>query len=128
MVLSGFVISLTYGSTFETRITLQDYIGFIYRRLGRIYPLYIFVTLAFAELSYVGIIHPLYGGFRTTWGLIYNILLIQEWGLADSIGGPSWSIRTQFAAYLLFPVLFRRLTHGPGHLALPCASPRVFLF
>ncbi len=117
-VLSGFVISMTYGSLFADRVTAQDYVGFLYRRLGRIYPLYIFVTLALAELSYAGIIHPFYGGLRSAWGLIDNILLIQEWGLADSIGGPSWSISTEFAAYLLFPLVFRRLTNRPWAFGL----------
>jgi peptidoglycan/LPS O-acetylase OafA/YrhL len=34
-----------------------------------------------------------------------NALMVQAWGFAPSIGGPTWSISTEFAAYLAFPAL-----------------------
>ncbi|MDB5817311.1 MAG: acyltransferase, partial [Rhizobacter sp.] len=36
---------------------------------------------------------------------VSNLFMVQAWGLGDSLNGPSWSISTEFAAYLLFPLL-----------------------
>jgi peptidoglycan/LPS O-acetylase OafA/YrhL len=41
--------------------------------------------------------------------ILSNILLIQNWGVCHSYIGPAWSISTELAAYLLFPLLLHRL-------------------
>jgi len=112
-VLSGFVMALTYGRTFSAQLGLKDYLSFLYKRLGRVYPLYIVATVFIA----------LWGLFRTGHGpgafmFVCNALLIQAWGLADSIGGPTWSISTEFAAYVIFPILTITVLSGPRSLAL----------
>ena len=101
-VLSGFVMAKTYGSRFIERASITTYVDFLYKRLGRVYPLYIAVTLLAAGLAYAGGVRhaPL-----TVWTLIANVLLVQTWGFTDSFTAPAWSISTEFAAYLLFPVL-----------------------
>jgi peptidoglycan/LPS O-acetylase OafA/YrhL len=101
-VLSGFVMALNYGSAFARGFSSRAFLVFLHKRFGRVYPLYIVVTLAMAALAYTGSIGH---GPPSTGTLLSNVLLIQAWGFADSIGGPSWSISTEFAAYLLFPVL-----------------------
>jgi peptidoglycan/LPS O-acetylase OafA/YrhL len=101
-VLSGFVMALTYAETFAGDFSRGTYLGFLYKRLGRIYPLYIVVTLAMAALAYAGRIDQTPPSAGT---VLSNLLLVQAWGFADSIGGPTWSISTEFAAYLLFPIL-----------------------
>jgi peptidoglycan/LPS O-acetylase OafA/YrhL len=100
--LSGFVMALTYAGAFADGFSPATFAGFLHKRLGRIYPLYIVVTLAVAELDYAGIIKEV---APSAWTIISNIFLVQSWGLADSIGGPTWSISTEFAAYLVFPLL-----------------------
>ena len=108
-VLSGFVMAFTYGGVFEARLSLRAYLDFLGKRLGRVYPLYIALTVTAAVLSYAGIsalIPP------SPEDLACNALLIQAWGIADSIDVPAWSISTELAAYLLFPLLVRIVLVG----------------
>ena len=98
-VLSGFVMALTYSSTFVRDFTASDFAAFLYKRLGRIYPLYAVVTL----LTIATELH--HGGHFTPWTLLCNALMVESWGLSRPIALPAWSISTEFAAYLLFPLL-----------------------
>lgn len=97
-VLSGYVLVMTYADRLQGRLTVAAYRDFIVRRVGRVYPLFIAVTLVSLCLW-----RPVGGWSMVT--IVSNALLIQAWGAADSIGGPTWSISTEFAAYLLFPVV-----------------------
>jgi peptidoglycan/LPS O-acetylase OafA/YrhL len=42
--------------------------------------------------------------------IISNFLLVQTWGLSESIVRPAWAISTEFAAYLPFPALLGLVT------------------
>ena len=95
-VLSGYVMALTYGRHPRTGGGGTAYLLFLGRRLGRVYPLYLVVTLACLALAAPG---------RSGTAVLANLGMVQAWGLADSIGGPTWSISTEFAAYVAFPVL-----------------------
>ncbi len=97
-VLSGFVMAVTYAKTFSGPYDFRIYWNFLYKRLGRIYPLYLLMTLIWFVL-------PFEGASTSPAVLVSNLLLVQAWGVADSIGGPTWSISTEFAAYLIFPIL-----------------------
>jgi len=101
-ILSGFVMALTYRKSFLGGFHFGPYFSFLGKRLGRVYPLYIAVTLVVAALLYA---HAIDGAAPSFWKLASNIFMIQAWGLDDSIGGPTWSISTELAAYLLFPLL-----------------------
>jgi peptidoglycan/LPS O-acetylase OafA/YrhL len=103
-VLSGFVMALTYSASFRARLSVSAYLDFLSKRLGRVYPLYIALTAAIAVLGYAGV-----STFKapTQVSLASNVLLVQAWGIADSIDIPAWSISTEFASYLLFPLLVR---------------------
>jgi peptidoglycan/LPS O-acetylase OafA/YrhL len=77
---------------------------FLLRRAARIYPLYAAVTVALLAL----ILRHAGPGFD--WGgvpllVLLNMTLLEAWGFGVPIVGPSWSISTEFGAYLLFPVL-----------------------
>jgi peptidoglycan/LPS O-acetylase OafA/YrhL len=37
--------------------------------------------------------------------LLLNLLMVQTWGFVGSFDSPAWSISTEWAAYLLFPLL-----------------------
>src|SRR5262245_33168713 len=41
LILSGFIIAMTYGAKFEQSISLRNYRIFLIRRIARIYPLYV---------------------------------------------------------------------------------------
>lgn len=106
-MLSGLVLALTYSSTVRLGAGREVYIAFVKKRIARIFPLYISVTLlalAFDVIKYVGhgVPMPEYVEPKT---LIVNLLLIQSWGLSMSVVRPAWSLSAELGAYLLFPVL-----------------------
>jgi peptidoglycan/LPS O-acetylase OafA/YrhL len=101
-VLSGFVMTINYGTHFSSGFHHEKYVTFLVKRLGRVYPLFLATTLVCAALS---LIDPAMEGPLTGWTLGTNLLMIQAWGLSYSLNYPGWSISTEFSAYLLFPVL-----------------------
>lgn len=106
-LLSGFVIWLSWGARLRDG-GLGAVPGFLWRRIARIWPLHLFilgcaVVLALL-LASVGRHDPLHYPFAT---LPLHVLLLQNWGFTDRLAwnDPSWSISTEWAAYLLFPLL-----------------------
>jgi peptidoglycan/LPS O-acetylase OafA/YrhL len=106
-VLSGFVMALTYASSFAAGFTSQAYLSFLTKRIARVWPLYIVVTII--TMAVVG--NTGAGAF------LLNLVMIQSWGISRSIVDPAWSISTEWGAYLLFPLLVT--------LTLFCAPRRV---
>lgn len=108
-VLSGFVISLNYAS----RLNLwQGVKRFLLLRLGRVYPLHVFMLLCFVawETARLAAGHgsaaasPAFtGGFQPI-SVLTNLLLIHSLNLHDGLSwnGPSWSISTEMWAYVVF--------------------------
>lgn len=105
-LLSGFVIYLS-----SHRAMVKNGTGairpFLFRRLARIYPLYAVLlacTIVFAAmLTLAGRDNSGY-----PWNeLPLHILMMQNWGFTDALrwNHPAWSISTEMAAYLLFPLL-----------------------
>ena len=73
------------------------------RRFARIWPLYAMMTLlaVLAIQSGAGPRFPMpSGNFKLA--VFTNLLMIQSWGLSDSLLGPGWSISTE-AVYILLP-------------------------
>ena len=103
-VLSGFVMALTYGGLFAERVTGPALRLFLARRIARIYPLYIVVTLLIALLVATG--HSGRGQAATLPPIaLANVGLIQEWLGLPSLDFPAWSISIEWGAYLVFPLL-----------------------
>jgi peptidoglycan/LPS O-acetylase OafA/YrhL len=107
-VLSGFIMSYTYLEDFVAG-GLSAFSPFLLKRVARIVPLNIFAVLLIfvlgaCSIAVLGrnIIHdstnPVYDG-------LCNLLMLQGLGIGLNINGPSWSISTEFAAYLVFPLL-----------------------
>jgi peptidoglycan/LPS O-acetylase OafA/YrhL len=48
--------------------------------------------------------------------------MLQSWGLAPSLIGPSWSISTEWAAYVAFPLLATSLLFRGRRAAAACAA------
>ncbi len=110
MVLSGFVLAMTSDPP------ATGYGGFLWRRVCRLYPLYLVATLVcFAEAWATG-----QGVFapgspdRPAAALLSNLLLTDThlWEV-DAIDGPSWVVSVEFTLNLGFP-LFMLLCMRPG--------------
>jgi peptidoglycan/LPS O-acetylase OafA/YrhL len=101
-VLSGFVLSMVYGSWFARpdRATPEDYLRFLVRRVARLWPLYAAVLVVLIGLEVgdaaAGVSPRLLAG---------NLLMVQAWGWSREINPPAWSISTEFMVYLAFPLL-----------------------
>jgi len=115
-VMSGFVLALTYGDAFAGDVTFGAFRSFLRRRLARIYPLYAFLcvvnlifNLTYARQS----IPPLYPLV-----VVANFGMMQSWFGVTNFETPMWSISTEWAAYLCFPVLLR-CAFGKRSLAVP---------
>ena len=107
--LSGFVICLNYASRF-TAFSWGKYGRFMLLRIGRIYPLH-FCMLMLMVLNPAAIVvfsHASILGERYDFTyFILSLFLVQNWGMTKAIAWnyPAWSISTELAAYLLFPVI-----------------------
>jgi peptidoglycan/LPS O-acetylase OafA/YrhL len=129
-MMSGFVMALTYRDLFadgqSLRNSLRNMPGFLGKRIARIYPLYILASVA-------ALIVVIWAGLSsgaeqmTVTKALANILLVQSWGLSDSYVGPGWSISTEWAAYLVFPLLCSIMLFGQRQVALAWAAV-AFLF
>ncbi len=111
--LSGFVLALTYAKKFLPGLTVVAVRKYTLDRVARIFPLFWFVTLfAFAREQATALMasagHHLAMNVPAPAGLftlVINLLLVQNWGLGESIVGPGWSLSTEWAVSLIFPLL-----------------------
>jgi peptidoglycan/LPS O-acetylase OafA/YrhL len=126
-VLSGFIMSYTYASSFLARRP-GAYLDFLARRVARIVPLHLAVILLVTALGAASVAMTGNSIFFDTTAffpdLVANLLLLPGLGFGANFNGPSWSISTEIVAYLLFPVLvacvFSRSRLATG--ASACAS------
>jgi peptidoglycan/LPS O-acetylase OafA/YrhL len=111
-VLSGFVISYSYGKRLGN---FADARRFVLLRLARLYPLHLAFLLVFLgiELSRyaalragVPMANPPFQ-VNSFAAFIENLFLLHAMGLQPDVtfNGPSWSISAEFYAYLLFAAL-----------------------
>jgi len=127
-VLSGFLLAMNYADRFAGGWSLGAWLDFLLHRLARIYPLYL--ALAAASLAYSLV---LYGGLHASApppalklseparDVAANLLMVQSWGLGESIDGVAWSLSTEWAAYLIFPLLTAVALFGRPRAALATA-------
>ena len=106
-ILSGTVLSLNYFDKFE-KFSFTKYKSFLQSRLARIYPLHLF-TLFIVLLMVIVSIYKKYdidfNGY-TPVQFLENLFLIQTWdpNFVLNWNYPSWSISSEWFAYLAFPV------------------------
>lgn len=105
-ILSGFVMWLNYGAKLRTG-GWSEAPRFWWKRFARIWPLHIAILAAMAAFALL-----LLATGRDTSGypfaeLPLHVLLLQNWGLTGALSWnhPAWSISTEMAAYVLFPLL-----------------------
>lgn len=122
---SGFVMVANY----ETKLANGYGAGrFLIERLGRIYPIHLFMLALFVlfelVLVYFGhragyVDREAFSGGNTVPSIWTNLLLIHSLGLHDTAGWnyPSWSLSTEWATYILFALILLL----PGRRFLPFA-------
>lgn len=113
-VLSGFILSLLYAETFDRRFELRAWGRYLSARFARIYPLHLLglgalAAYYFGARALAGT--PLPPGFSLG-NFALNVSLLHGWGFAERLSWnyPSWSIGTEWFAYLfMLPILARAL-------------------
>lgn len=116
-ILSGFILAHVYGDFFKKSIASIEFRNFIWARFKRIYPLHLFVLLVYlaiivfhittqSDYFFPQIIVPNEPRFSPG-SLLSNIFLLHSLHLHDYLNWnmQSWSISTEWYAYLLFPFL-----------------------
>jgi peptidoglycan/LPS O-acetylase OafA/YrhL len=106
-ILSGFILYYNYHQRID-RLNTNVYWNFIVMRLARIWPVHVFILLAFLLLHSMQKMAgqtPSNPEQYTALGWISNFFMIQGWSLPINISWnvPAWSISCEWAAYLLFP-------------------------
>lgn len=108
-VLSGYIMCYTYLDSFESRGWRAAYGPFLKKRVIRLFPLHVFVTLSLllagAMSAYLLGRNIFFGEIRYPFDVLTNLLMLQGLGIGRNINGPSWSVSVEFVAYALFPLL-----------------------
>jgi peptidoglycan/LPS O-acetylase OafA/YrhL len=112
-VLSGFVMFHSYGQKLHA---LTGVFRFLWLRIGRLYPLHLVFVLVFLLFECAKFVAEKRFGIvadkppftvNSGYALFTNLLLIHSLGVHNSLtfNYPSWSISTEFYAYVLFAVV-----------------------
>jgi peptidoglycan/LPS O-acetylase OafA/YrhL len=102
-LLSGYILTTAHGSAFRDGFDWNTYFGFLWRRVWRLFPLH--WAIVTATLVFL----PLYGLPVPWWRYVVgDLLLIHRWNVWPASGTtmnpPDWSISTEWAANIAFPV------------------------
>ncbi len=127
MVLSGFVLAMTYEGRFVPLAWTREYGRFLQHRLTRIFPLYALTTAAC--LLFLWIDEGLNNCDHCALAVAANSLMVQGWWWPiDSFNGPAWSISVEWALNLLFPLFVLVLLRSPTrHAALAAGGAALCL-
>jgi peptidoglycan/LPS O-acetylase OafA/YrhL len=117
MLLSGFILAMTYEDRLAALPAGEGYRMFLLRRIARLYPLYALTTLVcfvLVRLGWLTFLNP----DASPGALVANLLAVQTWiWPGTSLNGPGWSISTEWFANLVFPLLLPVLLGGSLALA-----------
>ena len=105
-MLSGFVLSYNYAGRFR-KLRQSEVSRFLCLRLARIYPVHLATLLAVAAMVWVSDLagyHLTDAGY-TARDFVLNLFLVHTWVPDFKLNWnyPSWSISSEWFAYLLFP-------------------------
>ncbi len=107
-ILSGFVLAHVYGSQLEAEN--YSHSSFLWARLARVYPLHFVTLFMMLGIFAIGVFSGANFDSRAfaIEHIPYHFTLTHAWGLVDgdSWNFPSWSISSEWFAYLSFPLMF----------------------
>lgn len=105
-LLSGFVMWLNYGHRIAAG-GKREIARFWWRRFARVWPLHAAILALLLPFALLLRITGRDGSGYPLAELPLHLLLIQNWGLTTDLSWnhPAWSISTEAAVYLLFPVM-----------------------
>jgi peptidoglycan/LPS O-acetylase OafA/YrhL len=110
-VLSGFIISYNYEARFARSFDRRRYLAFLRARLARIYPVHLVLLLALVVVVRGLRVDPGGGIDPARWStaqLVESLLLVHAWvGHTAAWNSVSWSISSEWLAYLSFPLMVR---------------------
>ncbi|GLV21022.1 acyltransferase [Sphingobium sp. TomMM35A] len=121
-ILSGFVVSYGYHDRVVTHLSRASYADFLINRMARVWPLHLIVTLVFGLRILLNV-----SGNQSidlnAGNVISNLFMVQSWGWGtEPIAGNSWSVSTELAAYLIYPLIamlaFSRLAWAQAALCI----------
>jgi peptidoglycan/LPS O-acetylase OafA/YrhL len=105
MLLSGFILAMTYEDWLVSFPAGKGYRTFLLRRIARLYPLYAVTTVLCFVLCRAGWLTFL-NPDNSYGALVANLLAVQTWlWPGSSLNGPAWSISAEWFANLVFPLL-----------------------
>ena len=124
--LSGFIMSYIYAAAFETA-GLRRFPNFLARRVARVVPLNLAVLAGLAVAGGLSVAllgrNIFFSSADPAYDFATNALMLQGLGIGTNLNGPSWSISTEFMAYLAFPLFLAAALRGRiGAGALLAAS------
>jgi peptidoglycan/LPS O-acetylase OafA/YrhL len=120
-VLSGMILARVHAEMeWEWGASLQ----FWGKRLARVYPVHlatIFVLVVFLVTGWALGMAPRSSARFTLGSLVENLLLIQGWGFSNFLAWnyPSWSVSTEWAGYLAFPVIWHFMSRWADAVIVP---------
>ncbi|MCB2059355.1 MAG: acyltransferase [Novosphingobium sp.] len=105
-ILSGFVLWYNYADRLRGG-GLGDVVQFMWRRVARIWPLHLFILATFVVFALLLLLTGRSTADYPFGELPLHVFLIQNWGFTGELAWnhPAWSISTELAAYLLFPLI-----------------------
>ena len=129
-VLSGFIMMHVYGRKLRdfAAATARD---FYWKRFAKIYPSHLAVLLGFVAVVAIGsLLHLNFD--RAPYSLekfLYQVFLLNGIGITDSGGWNfvSWTISSEFVAYLVFPLLAPLIARLSTRQSMAAAIGIIFL-
>lgn len=107
-ILSGYVLAYNYADQFRT-LRRAQMLRFVALRLARIYPVHLVTLLAVLAMVLFSRARgwPLTDAGYSARDFVLNLVLAQTWGPHFQLNWnyPSWSISSEWFAYLLFQLL-----------------------
>jgi peptidoglycan/LPS O-acetylase OafA/YrhL len=110
-ILSGFVLWYNYAARLREGGSDSGRWGaaghFLWRRIARIWPLHLVILGLFVAFAPAIVAAGRDAAFYPLGELPLHVLLIQNWGFTPALtwNDPAWSISTEMAAYLAFPLV-----------------------
>ncbi len=104
LILSGFIIAMTYGNRFSQSIHWSEVKTFLVRRIARVYPLYFLMTITAGILVAIQWMDH-WPGPTVLNSAIINLTMLQSLLHVPSLDTPAWSVSAEWVANLLFPIL-----------------------